>query len=144
MGISATNSFTHSLNEETTSDILLDLTWIRPTLTIDDYATINTPPTQEEIKKIVFYILSRKVASLDGYSSIFSQVEWPIIKQDFHRAITKFFITSPLSRKVKATTLILLLKADNVNQWEQFRIISLCTTLNKIITKIFTRGLFPM
>ncbi|EOY20267.1 Uncharacterized protein TCM_045622 [Theobroma cacao] len=98
-------------------------------------------PSLSKIKEVVFNINKDSVASPDGFSSLFYQHCWDIIKQDLLEAVLDFFKGSSLPRGVTSTTLVLLPKMPNACQWSDFRPISLCTVLNKIVTKLLANRL---
>ncbi|WRX28180.1 Reverse transcriptase domain - like 10, partial [Theobroma cacao] len=98
-------------------------------------------PSMQEIKEAVFNINKDSVAGPDGFTSFFYQQCWDIIKQDLLKAVLDFFKGSSLPRGVTSTTLVLLPKKSNACQWSDFRPISLCTVLNKIVTKILANRL---
>ncbi|EOY17515.1 Uncharacterized protein TCM_042331 [Theobroma cacao] len=64
-----------------------------------------------------------------------------IIKRDLLEAVLDFFKGTPLPRGITFTTLVLLPKKQNASQWSEFHPISLCTVLNKIVTKLLANRL---
>lgn len=69
-------------------------------------------------------------------SPIFYQAFWNIIGTDVASAIREFFESGRMSRAVNHTFLALIPKRTTANRVEQFRHISLCNIIYKIITKI--------
>ncbi|WRX16205.1 Reverse transcriptase domain - like 10 [Theobroma cacao] len=98
-------------------------------------------PSLQEVKKAVFSINKDSVAGPDGFTSFFYQHCWDIIKQDLLEAVLDFFKGTPMPRGTTSTTLVLLPKKPNACQWSDFRPISLCTVLNKIVTKLLANRL---
>ncbi|EOY25449.1 Uncharacterized protein TCM_016755 [Theobroma cacao] len=109
--------------------------------TLLDCGLIDAAPSLKEIKDVVFNIDKDSVAGPDGFSSLFYQHCWDIIKQDLLEAVLDFFKGTPMPRGVTSTTLVLLPKKPNSCQWSDFRPISLCTVLNKIVTKLLANRL---
>ncbi|PKU77679.1 hypothetical protein MA16_Dca013471 [Dendrobium catenatum] len=76
------------------------------------------------------------VAGLDGFTIKFFQKTWPIIFNDVFSAVTDFFNGAPIPKFFTATSIILIPKNTDVNSWNDFRPISLCTVFYKLISKI--------
>ncbi|EOY17514.1 Uncharacterized protein TCM_042330 [Theobroma cacao] len=98
-------------------------------------------PSLQEVKDAVFGINSESAAGPDGFSSYFYQQCWNIIAQDLLDAVRDFFHGANIPRGVTSTTLILLPKKSSASKWSDFRPISLCTVMNKIITKLLSNRL---
>ncbi|KAK4403235.1 hypothetical protein Sango_1064200 [Sesamum angolense] len=75
------------------------------------------PPSQEDIKEVVFSINKDSVARPDGFSSAFFQACWNIIVEDVIAAITDFFRGTPMPRSFIATSIILIPKNDSPQSW---------------------------
>ena len=71
----------------------------------------------------------------------FFQNYWHIIKADVVKAISGFFHTGNLFRTVNETIISLIPKVDKPVFLTNFRPISLCTVLYKIISKILANRL---
>ncbi|KAL0405921.1 UNVERIFIED_CONTAM: hypothetical protein Slati_3906000 [Sesamum latifolium] len=93
-------------------------------------------PTDEEIKETVFGFDKDSVAGPDGFSSAFYQACWEFIATDRYEAIMDFFCGTPMPRSFTATTIVLILKADSPQTWNDFRPIFLCNVTNKILSKL--------
>lgn len=68
-------------------------------------------------------------------------VAWEIIVDDVLDAICSFFGDAALSRSITATSIVLVPKGKSPQDFSQFRPISLCTFVNKIISKLLARRL---
>ncbi|XP_017982344.1 PREDICTED: uncharacterized protein LOC108663259 [Theobroma cacao] len=84
------------------------------------------------------------VVGPDGFSSYFYQQCWDIVANDLLDAVVDFFHGADLPREITSTTIVLLPKNNNASKWSDFRPISLCNVLNKIITKILANHLAKM
>ncbi|XP_042065475.1 uncharacterized protein LOC121808986 [Salvia splendens] len=80
----------------------------------------------------------------DGFTLTFFQKSWSIVGLDFTDAIDQFFKGAFLPRCITATTIVLLPKRENPAMWSDYRPISLCNVINKVITKILTARLSPL
>ncbi|XP_042012114.1 uncharacterized protein LOC121760525 [Salvia splendens] len=99
---------------------------------------------KEEVRKIVFDISTNSASGPDGYSSLFFQACWGIIRADVVEAVVEFFHGVPIPRGIEATILILLQKKRNPTKWLEFRPISLCNVMNKIISKLLAVRMAPL
>ncbi|EOX96782.1 Uncharacterized protein TCM_005953 [Theobroma cacao] len=118
-----------------------DSSLIPRTISITDNEFLCAAPSLKEINEVVFNIDKDSVVGPDGFSSLFYQHCWDIIKQDLLEAVLDFFNGAPMPQGVTSTTLVLLPKKPNSCQWSDFRPISLCTVLNKIVTKMLANRL---
>ncbi|KAK4394256.1 hypothetical protein Sango_1896400 [Sesamum angolense] len=71
------------------------------------------PPSQENVKEVVFSINKDSVAGPDGFSSAFFQACWNTIAEDVIAAATDFFRGTPMPRSFTATSIILIPKNDS-------------------------------
>ncbi|EOY14356.1 Uncharacterized protein TCM_033752 [Theobroma cacao] len=98
-------------------------------------------PNLQEVKDAVFDIDPESAAGPDGFSSYFYQQCWNTIAHDLLDAVRDFFHGANIPRGVTSTTLVLLPKKSSASKWSEFRPISLCTVMNKIITKLLSNRL---
>ncbi|EOY02236.1 Uncharacterized protein TCM_011923 [Theobroma cacao] len=138
---SAVQYFQNLLTAEQCDFSRFDPSLIPRTISITDNEFLCAAPSLKEIKEVVFNIDKDSVAGPDGFSSLFYQHCWDIIKQDLLEAVLDFFNGTPMPQGVTSTTLVLLPKKPNSCQWSDFRPISLCTVLNKIVTKTLANRL---
>ncbi|KAL0285156.1 UNVERIFIED_CONTAM: hypothetical protein Sradi_7181800 [Sesamum radiatum] len=75
----------------------------------------------------------------DGYSSAFFKAAWQVVGGDVTCAIMEFFRTGRLLRQVNATLITLIPKVSNPTVVGEFRPISCCNVLYKVITKILVQ-----
>ncbi|KAK4409423.1 hypothetical protein Sango_0015300 [Sesamum angolense] len=94
------------------------------------------PPSQEDIKEVVFSINKDIVVGPDGFSSAFFQASWDTIAEDVCTAVTDFFRGTPMPRSFTATSIILIPKNDSPQSWSEFIPICLCNVTNKILSKL--------
>lgn len=72
----------------------------------------------------------------DGMSSLFYKQFWGAIGEDVISAVQSVFRGGFIGKAVNHTYLALILKRPAANKVEQFRLITLCNVLYRIITKI--------
>lgn len=93
-------------------------------------------PTDLEIRDIVFALPKNKAPGPDGFSVEFFVTSWDLVGSDLVAAVKYFFVTPELSRQVNSTVIALLPKVTGAANLSEFRPISLCNTVYKVISKI--------
>ncbi|XP_074314153.1 uncharacterized protein LOC141649358 [Silene latifolia] len=106
-----------------------------------DYFDLTKPITRLEIKAELFSIDSNKSPGVDGFSSGFFKAAWTIIEHDLCTAIEDFFKTGFMPKQANVTLVTLIPKKQTPQTIKDFRPISCCSTIYKIISKILTNGL---
>ncbi|KAL0284385.1 UNVERIFIED_CONTAM: hypothetical protein Sradi_7200300 [Sesamum radiatum] len=122
---------------------LMDLRYLRPwarhILSEDDARLLVRPVSPNEVKQAIFDIDETKAPGPDGYSSAFFKAAWQVVGGDVTCAIMEFFRTGRLLRQVNATLITLIPKVSNPTVVGEFRPISCCNVLYKVITKILVQ-----
>ncbi|KAL0294577.1 UNVERIFIED_CONTAM: Retrovirus-related Pol polyprotein from type-1 retrotransposable element R2 [Sesamum radiatum] len=126
-----------------TRDRFIDLRYLRPwarhILSEEEAASLVVPVTPGEIKQALFDIDESKALGPDGYSAAFYKAAWPVIGEEVTQAILEFFRTGKLLKQVNATLISLIPKVNNPVVVAEFRPISCCNVLYKVITKILVQ-----
>ncbi|KAL0295664.1 UNVERIFIED_CONTAM: hypothetical protein Scaly_3093600 [Sesamum calycinum] len=115
--------------------------WARHVLTQEESQELVQSVTREEIKDAFFDIAEDKAPGPDGYSSGFYKAAWPVIGEEMIKAILEFFTTGRLLKQVNTTILALIPKVRAPSTVSDFRPISCCNVLYKVITKIIVQRL---
>ena len=89
-----------------------------------------------EIKNELFQMHPEKAPGPDGFNSYFFQKNREVICDDVCKAVLYFFTTGRLLTEVYRTFLTSVPKSSNASHLNNFRPISCCNTLYKIITKV--------
>lgn len=129
------------MKKETCDMSRFDTSLIPAIIFENDNLSLCAVPSIKELKEAVFNIDKDSVVGPDRFSSYFYQQCWDIIANDLLDAIVDFFHGADLPRGITTTTILLLPKSNNASKWSDFRLISLCNVLNKIITKILANRL---
>lgn len=76
-----------------------------------------------------------KAPSLDGFQATFYQKTWDVMGDDIFNFVFSILYGTPIPRKLNETLLVLIPKVSHPELASQFRPISLCNVLYKMITK---------
>lgn len=98
-------------------------------------------PLMEEIQDVVFQMGALKAPGPDGFSGIFYQHSWDIVKTDLFQLVQKFFQTGVLDPLLNRTHLSLIPKVKIPENISQYRPISLCNFSYKVISKLLANRL---
>lgn len=98
-------------------------------------------PTDEEIRSALFALPKNKALGPDGFTVEFFTSVWDLVGSDVISAVKSFFTTSVLPRQVNATVISLIPKVPAADKLSDFRPISLCNTVYKVIFKIIASRL---
>lgn len=93
---------------------------------------------EDEIKEGVFGMAKDKSPSPDGFSMLFYQECWEIIKGDLVKVFKEFFESDIINLGVNITFLVLIPKKEGTVELNDFRPISLVIILYKIIAKVLS------
>ncbi|KAL2253011.1 UNVERIFIED_CONTAM: hypothetical protein Sindi_0095800 [Sesamum indicum] len=125
--------------------ITLDIGFLRPLarhiLSNEEAGHLILAFTPDDVKQAVFDIADDKAPGPDGYSSGFFKAAWPVVGQEVTKAVLEFFSTGKLLKQVNSTLLALIPKVHTPMTVGDFRPISCCNVLYKIIAKLLVQRL---
>ncbi|XP_071939813.1 uncharacterized protein [Coffea arabica] len=102
------------------------------------------PVSELEVRNAVFSLQPNKAPGPDGMTAAFFQHYWNVIKADLINAISSFFHSGQLLKAINETIITLIPKVDSPVLVSQFRPISLCNVVYRIISKILVLRLKPV
>jgi hypothetical protein len=107
-----------------------------PCLPSSSHGLLLAPVSQEDIRKAVFSIGNDKAPGPDGYSSFFFKQAWDIIGGDVCAAVKDFFHSGRLLKQVNHSIIVLVPKSANGSSPSDYRPISCCNVIYKVISKL--------
>jgi hypothetical protein len=102
------------------------------------------PYSEEEIGNALFQIGPLKVPGPDGFPARFFQRNWGLMKSDIIIAVQKFFETGILPEGINDTSIVLIPKIQFPESLKDFRPISLCNVIYKVVSKCLVNRLRPL
>lgn len=115
--------------------------------TVEDREMLMKRVTTEEVKKVVFSMAADKSPGPDGYTSEFFKASWDITGPDLVVAVQAFFDTGFLPKGINSTILTLIPKKNDAIYMKDYRPISCCNVIYKVISKLLAnrmKGLLPL
>jgi hypothetical protein len=109
-----------------------------PQITNDQREFLVAPVREDEILRALKSIGDLKAPGLDGFGANFFKVTWSTIKKDVIAAILEFFYDEKIYSAINSTLVTLIPKHSAAKTIREYRPISCCTTIFKIISKILT------
>lgn len=95
----------------------------------------NSSLDMQELYDIVRHMRNNASPGLDGLNAAFYKSVWPWIKQDVSKLVTDFYSSGHFSDDINKTFIALIPKKDQPIIPQDFRPISLCNVIYKIIAK---------
>lgn len=105
---------------------------------------LQSEVTVEEVTKTIFAMPLDKSPGPDGFSVEFIRSSWSIVGPDIIGAVREFFRNGRLLKDFNNTALVLIPKTSEACKLGDFRPISCCNLMYKIISKIIANRLKPI
>ena len=109
--------------------------------TIDMQEMLSRNFTADEIKEAVFQIGPTKAPGPDGTNALFYQKFWHIVGDDVVNVVLDFLNNGVMLPDLNHTNIMLILKVKNPEKMSEFRPISLCNVIYKVISKVLANRL---
>nr|XP_027066533.1 uncharacterized protein LOC113692333 [Coffea arabica] len=119
---------------------------IPPTISREDNLSLENIPSMEEVKRVIHVMDGDSAAGPDGFTGKFFTFAWEVIGQDVYNAVVSFFCGAELPRFITSTSITLIPKIPNPQDFSNFRPISLCNFINKVLSRLLAdrlAGLLP-
>lgn len=126
------------------NEILQSLQNIIPTIQQELLDNLQQMPTQEEIAASVFSLGPDRADGPDGLNACFVQKFWNFLKSTVEQEVVRFFVTAEMPIELSKANMVLILKIDNPTKVSDYRPISICNVIYKIIFKILANPMKPI
>jgi hypothetical protein len=100
--------------------------------------------SDEEISDALFQIGPLKAPGIDGFPARFFQHNWEKVKDSVIKGVMDFFDTGVMPPDINDTVIVLIPKKDEPELLKDFRSISLCNVIYKVVSKCMVNRLRPM
>jgi hypothetical protein len=107
----------------------------------DMNASLLKPFLEEEVQCALFQMAPTKTPGPDGYPAGFFQKNWGTLGGDIYRTILGILNSGSMPNSLNTTHIALIPKIKNPSSVKDFRPISLCNVLYKIISKVLANRL---
>lgn len=104
-------------------------------LSYEELTDLNRPFSGLEVEQSIKSMGKFKSHGPDGFQSVFYQENWDVVGDSVKRSVLSFFETGSLPPEMNDALVVLIAKVQKPEKINQFRPISLCNVLFKIITK---------
>lgn len=101
------------------------------------------PFTDDEISDALFQIGPLKAPGPDGFPARFFQRNWEVLREEVIGAVRIFFDEGVMPEGVNNTSIVLIPKKDKPDELKDFRPISLCNVIYKIVSKCLANRIRP-
>lgn len=92
-----------------------------------------------DVESAMKSIPNGKYSSLDKYIVGFCKSTWSIVKEDVIKAVLKFFESGKILGQINATSITLVPKTNCPNSIADYKHISCCNVIYKVISKLDTK-----
>ena len=110
----------------------------------EDNEALNKEVEEKEIMKAVYDLRAMKAPGPDGFNGFFYQKYWEVVKDSVVKAVKRFFQNGYMLREINKTNVVLILKVKMLEEVSQYRPISCCNFVYKIILKVMVNMLKPV
>lgn len=117
------------------------LRFIDPCISDDMNSKLMRPFTREELEKTLFKMPPTKSPGVDGMNAIFFQKFWHVVGDDVSSVCLLILNGDQSVKPFNHTLLTLIPKIKNPSFVSDFRPISLCTVIYKLVAKTFANRL---
>ncbi|KAA3453503.1 reverse transcriptase [Gossypium australe] len=109
---------------------------IFPSLEEQDIDFLKKAVTNDEIKKALFNMAPLKASGSDGYHAHFYQSQWDLVGGAVCEWVQGIFDGNSFEEELNNSLIVLISKKECPDDFSQFRPISLCSVLYKLVMKV--------
>jgi hypothetical protein len=123
-------------------DEIVDL--FEPKVSEDMNLSLCKEFSEEEISNALFQIGPLKALGPDGFPARFFQRNWGLLQEEVISGVLEFFKTGIMPEGVNDTCIVLIPKVSHPSKLQEFRPISLCNVIYKVVSKCLVNRLRPL
>jgi hypothetical protein len=112
-----------------------------PRLSSEVIENLNKPIVNEEVRSALFRMNPWKAPGPDGFPAGFFQKSWNIVGQQVCDFVREVWVNPSIISEVNQTDICLIPKIQQPEYISQFRPISLCNTIYKVVSKVVVERL---
>ncbi|KAK5786060.1 hypothetical protein PVK06_040687 [Gossypium arboreum] len=109
---------------------------IFPRITDQNFDFLNKPILNDDIKKALFDMAPLKAPGSDEYHALFFQSQWDLVGGAVCEWLQGVFAGNKMKDDLNNTLIVLIPKKDRPEDFSEFRPISLCSVLYKLVMKV--------
>ena len=110
-------------------------------VTLEMHDTLSSKFSAEEVKVALFQMGPTKATEPDGMNVVFYQRFWPVVGDTVVDVVLEFLNNGHMLPDINHTYIVLISKVKNPEKMSDFRPISLCNVIYKIISKVLANRL---
>eukprot|EP00253_Pinus_taeda_P031782 PITA_31782 len=110
----------------------------------EDIESLISPVTAEELEGVLKWFQKDKSPGPDGWTIEFYLAFFDVLGQDLLRVVEESRTTGSIYHAINSTFIALIPKSDSPTSFDDYRPISLCNCLYKIISKTIANRLRPI
>ncbi|XP_052114154.1 uncharacterized protein LOC127745460 [Arachis duranensis] len=114
-----------------------------PSLSTEACQKLVEPVTSKEVKRAVMTMSSFKAPGPDRFQAIFYKEFWDSLSNDVCGLVKRAFEGEPMNAAIFDTLIVLIPKVEVPFSLREFRPISLCNVIYKIVTKVLVNRFRP-
>lgn len=107
-------------------------------VSVTDWDSLCSIPSKEEINEALWSINDNKSLGPDGFNSFFVKKAWSIVGKEICMVVQDFFQNGKMLKQTNSTAITLIPKVICPQSLNDFRPISCCNVIYKMISKILS------
>ncbi|KAK7282263.1 hypothetical protein RIF29_10909 [Crotalaria pallida] len=140
----AVNYFSKLYSIDDRNSYSLDTVTCFPYLPPGAETLLDVDICMEEVRRALFSMGNLKSPGLDGLHALFYKSQWDHMQQFVYNFVKSVFQDPRCIAKVNQTTITLIPKIDRPQRITDFRPISLCNVIYKVVTKVVVNRVKPI